>query len=250
MHLQDKVALVTGAAHRVGRAVAMGLGAEGARLVLHYGTSADEAEETATVLRREGTDVLLVRADLASPAEIAALFEAVKANFGRLDVLVNSAAIFKRQPFDTITADDWDRVMAVNLRAPFLATQYAARLMRAGQGGSIINIADLSGVHPWIDFAHHATSKAALIHLTKVAARELAPTVRVNAIIPGALLPPPGVEASSPAWAAIGDRVPLKRTGSPSDAAEAVLYLAQNDFITGAVLTIDGGEGLLGPIGH
>ncbi len=254
MDLGNTIALVTGAARRVGRAIALALAEQGAHIVLHYGGSSAEAEQTAADIRSLGVEALTVQADLADPAQIEALFAAIRDRFGELDVLVNSAALFERASFDAITAADWDRVMAVNLRAPFLCIQAAARLMRAadrsGDPALIVNLADLSGVHPWLDFAHHAVSKAGLLHLTRVAARELAPAVRVNAVVPGAILPPPGVEPDSEAWREIGGRVPLKRPGDPARLAETVLYLAANDFVTGAVIHVDGGESLLGPVGH
>lgn len=254
MDLGDRVALVTGAARRVGRVIAMALAGQGAHTVVHYGGSSAEAEQTAAAIRALGVEALTIQADLADPAQIEALFAAIRDRFGRLDVLINSAASFERAPFDAITAADWDRVLAVNLRAPFLCTQAAARLMRVADRSAdsalIVNIADLSGVHPWLDFAHHGVSKAGVLHLTRIAARELAPAIRVNAVVPGAILPPPGVEPGSQAWREISERVPLKRPGDPARLAETVLYLAASDFVTGAVIPVDGGESLLGPVGH
>ncbi len=250
MSLSGKIALVTGAAHRVGRGIALALAREGAHLVLHYGRSAEAAQQTAVEVAALGVETLPVQADLAQPAAIERLFNTIRGRFGQLDVLVNSAASFERRPFDHITVSEWDAVLAVNLRAPFLCMQQAARLMHAGAGGAIVNIADLSGMHPWVEFAHHAASKAALIHLTRVAARELAPAIRVNAIVPGPILPPPGVSVDDAGWQAAIDRVPLRRAGSPEAVGQAVVYLAQSDFVTGQVLAVDGGEGLLGPAGH
>jgi pteridine reductase len=162
---------------------------------------------------------------------------------------VNSAASFENAPFDEITGEAWDAVMAVNLRAPFLCSQAAARLMRASSGagvpGLIVNVSDISGLTPWRGYAHHGVSKAALLHLTRVAARELGPHVRVNAVVPGPILPPPGEEEGSEAWRRRGERLPLRRTGRPQDIGEAVVFLARNDFITGETIVIDGGERLL-----
>ena len=253
MRLSRRAALVTGGAQRLGRAIALALAGEGASIALHYGTSAGAARQTAAEIAALGVEVETFQADLADPSHIAGLIDAVAARFGRLDVLVNSAASFRKQTFGDISADDWDRVMAVNLRAPFLLSQAAARLMRSGERDApalIANIADLSGIHPWAGYAHHAVSKAGLIHLTKIAARELAPEIRVNAVVPGPVLPPPGVDEASPEWQQIAGRTPLGRTGEPDDIARAVVFLAQSDFITGAILPVDGGEGLLGPIGH
>jgi pteridine reductase len=255
MQLQDKVALVTGAAHRLGKAIALALAGEGSHVVIHYGGSQQAARETAAEIAALGVEAFPVQADLSDPAQIEALFEAVRGRFGRLDVLVNSAASFQKRPFEEISLDDWERVLAINLRAPFLCSQHAAHLMRsaerpANESALIVNIADLSGIYPWRGYAHHGISKAGLIHLTKVAARELAPDVRVNAIVPGLILPPPGMAADGDKWQRLGQSVPLQRPGDPANIGQAVVFLAANDYITGAVLNVDGGEHLLGPITH
>jgi NAD(P)-dependent dehydrogenase (short-subunit alcohol dehydrogenase family) len=253
MELQDKVALVTGGAHRVGKAVALALAREGMHVVVHYGTSEAAARETVAEIKSLGVRALPVRADLRDPAQIQALFATVKAEFGRLDVLVNSAASFVRQPFDEIGLDDWKDVLQVNLRAPFLCTQHAARLMRAvvrppDEPAAIINIADLSGIYPWRGYVQHGVSKAGLLHLTKVTAYELAPAIRVNAIVPGAVLPPPGVDPQGETWVNLGARTPLGRTGHPDYVAQTAVFLARNDYITGAAIPVDGGEHLVGTL--
>jgi pteridine reductase len=255
MDLQDKVALVTGSARRVGKAIAIALAREGAHLIVHYGRSEDEARQTAEEIAGLGVEAFPVQADLGDPDQIVALFEAAGGRFGRLDVLVNSAASFEKRDFDAITLDDWERVLAVNLRAPFLCTQHAARLMRvvdrpAGQPALIANIVDLSGVYPWRGYAHHGVSKAGLLHLTRIAARELAPGIRVNAIAPGPILPPPGMDSDGEAWRRIGESVPLARPGDPAQIGQTVVYLAANDYVTGTLVNVDGGEHLLGPANH
>jgi pteridine reductase len=249
VNVDGKVGLVTGAGRRLGRAVALALGRAGADVVVHYGSSAEGAEETATTLRKVGRRAWTIGADLADPAAIAALFDRVGREIGGLDLLVNSAALFESQPVGDVTPEDWDRTMAVNLRAPFFCAQRAAALMpTAGEGGgAIVNVSDLSGVSPWPGYAVHGTSKAALIFLTLALARELGPAVRVNAVLPGPILPPPGVGDDDPDWLRRGDGLPLGRTGDPGDVAEAVLALLANDYVTGAVLPVDGGERLLGP---
>jgi pteridine reductase len=251
MNLQDKVALVTGAAHRVGKAIALALAQEGAHIVLHYGASVDAARRTADEIAALGVEVFPFQADLANPAQIAVLFDAVRGRFGRLDVLVNSASSFEHRPFDEITADDWDRVMAVNLRAPFLCSQHASRLMRIEprehhEAGLIINIADLIGVNAVPGYTQHGVSKAGLIHLTKIAARELAPDIRVNAVVPGPVMAPAGMDPQGRDWERIWRRVPLNRPGDPSDVGRAVVFLAASDYMTGAVIPVDGGEGIMG----
>jgi pteridine reductase len=247
MDLAGKIALVTGSAQRVGKAIALKLAREGAHLIVHYGSSADAAEQTTAEIRALGVDAITAQADLANPAHISALFQQIESRFGRLDVLVNNAASFHKEAFQTTSLEAWDEVMAVNLRAPFLCMQHAARLM-GSQGGVIINIGDLAGVYAWREFAAHGVSKAGLIHLTKQAARELAPHIRVNTITPGPILPAP--QMSDSAWQAIAAEIPLKRNGSPEDIARAVVFLVQNDFITGESITVDGGEALLGPAWH
>lgn len=255
MELKGKVALVTGASRRVGKAIALALAGEGTGIVLHYGSSARVAEETAAEIRELGVPVWPLQADLTRPPEIQALFARISAEPGRLDLLVNSAASFESKPFDEITAADWDRVLALNLRAPFLCTQAAARLMGVtprpeGESALVVNLVDLSGVLAWRQYAHHGVSKAGLAHLTKLAARELAPAVRVNAVLPGAVLPPPGVDEASETWRRTWRRLPLARPGSPEAVGRAVVFLARADFITGAVLPVEGGERLLGAAHH
>ncbi len=253
MQLGGKVALVTGSAQRVGRAIALALAREGAHQVIHYGRSADEARQAQAEVETLGVEAFTISADLSDPPAVEALFERVRERFGRLDVLVNSAASFRKQAFDAITLADWEASLAVNLRAPFLCIQQAARLMAAAgrdAPGLVVNISDLSGVYPWSGYVQHGVSKAGLLHLTKVAARELAPGVRVNALVLGPILPPPGMDPASEAWQAIQQSVPLRRSADPDEVGRAVVALAENDFITGAILNVDGGEGLLGPVNH
>jgi len=251
MDLTHKVALVTGGAHRVGKAIALALAQAGANVVVHYGQSEAAAHETVREIKSRGVQALAVQADLADPAAITAMFETIRERFNRLDVLVNSAANFVKQPFDEVTVDDWKTVVQVNLRAPFFCTQHAARLMRAvrrpaDQPAAIVNISDLAGVHPWHDFAAHGVAKAGLLHLTRITARELGPDIRVNAVIPGAILPPGNLSPDSTRWRQMGESVPLRRTGDPAYIAQTVVFLAHNDYITGASIPVDGGEHLIG----
>ncbi|MBN1310108.1 MAG: SDR family oxidoreductase [Anaerolineae bacterium] len=251
MQLKDKVALVTGAAHRVGKAIALALAQEGTNIVLHYGGSVDAARQTADEIASLGVEVFPYQANLSDPSQIAALFDAVQGRFARLDVLVNSASSFERRPFDEITAEDWDRVMAVNLRAPFLCSRHAARLMHIDppaprEAGLIVNIADHIGISPRLGFAQHGVSKAALIHLTKAAALELAPDIRVNAVVPGPVMAPADMDPQSEAWEKIWSRVPLNRPGDPADVGRAVVFLAAGGYMTGALIPVDGGEGIIG----
>lgn len=276
MELAGRVALVTGAARRVGRAIALELGRRGAHLAVHFRGSESEAEETVRTLRGMGVEAHALPADLRDPAAIDGLFDAFDRRFDRFDILVNSAASFRRMPFAETTAGDWDDALAVNLRAPFLLSQRAAerarRAPRRDAPALIVNLGDHSGTGAWRGYAAHGVSKAGLLHLTKVTALELAPDVRVNAIVPGAILPhaegrpagtarghrdtkrrgrasgrpaPSGFSGADAAFHALGQALPLKRTGSPEEVARTVVFLAENDFITGVVLPVDGGEHLL-----
>jgi NAD(P)-dependent dehydrogenase (short-subunit alcohol dehydrogenase family) len=183
------------------------------------------------------------------------MFEFIADNTKRIDILVNSASSFHKQQILDVTPDDWDRVMAINLRAPFFCIQHAAKLMdktkrESDSPAAIVNISDLSGVYPWLNFSHHGISKAGLIHLTKVAARELAPTIRTNAIIPGPILPPPNITERSEKWREMTKAIPLQRSGHPRNISQTVIYLVNNDFVTGSIINVDGGESLIGSRAH
>jgi NAD(P)-dependent dehydrogenase (short-subunit alcohol dehydrogenase family) len=244
--LKDKVVCVTGAARRVGRAIALAFAAEGAHLVIHHNASEAEAAEVAGEAQALGVAALVVKADQSEPIDVARMFEQVRAHYGRLDVLVNSAANFKQAPLLEIEFDEWQEVIGVNLTGPFLCTQHAARLMiEGGRGGAIINISDNSGLQPWKTRPHHSVSKAGVIMLTKVSALALGEyNIRVNCVIPGPVLPAAGDPPEF--WERIGKRLPLKRTGDPMDVARACLFFATNDFVSGTIVAVDGGEGVAG----
>lgn len=239
MDLRGKLALVTGAGHRVGRALALGLARAGAHVAVHFHRSEADARETVEAIEGIGRMAVALRADLSDPGACAALVAAAAQRLEGLDVLVNSASLFESAPFDAITVEDWDRVQAVNVRAPFLLTRAAADLLRERRG-LVVNIADLSGVQAWRLFAHHGVSKAALIHLTRVSARALAPEVRVNCIVPGTVLPPEDYTEEQVEQSVA--RTALGRLGSPEDVVEALLFLARSDFATGSIVTVDGGR--------
>jgi pteridine reductase len=246
--------MVTGGGRRLGRAIAEALAEAGCSLVIHYGRSRQAAEATVEALRAEGVEAECLGADLADASQIDQLFRRVESSFGRLDILVNSAATFEKAPITEITAADWDRVQEVNLKAPFLCIRHAESLMRGtprsgNAPGAVINIGDLSGVLPWPGYAHHGVSKAGLLHLTRLASRELAPEIRVNAVVPGPVLPPPGVDEENEDWRSLTERIPAARPGSPGEVGAAVVFLATNDFIYGETIYVDGGEHLLGA-GH
>jgi NAD(P)-dependent dehydrogenase (short-subunit alcohol dehydrogenase family) len=242
--LKDKVVMVTGSARRVGRGILLGFAAEGANVVVHHHNSDEDAERTAADARALGVDALIVKGDHAHYASVVRNFEQIKAHYGRIDVLVNSASIFQSADLLDIPPDEWDRVMHINLRAPFWCTQQAGRMMRdAGIAGSIINIADTSGLRPWAARPHHSISKAGLIMLMEVTAASLAlHQIRANCLVLGPVLPSTGQSEES--WRKTEARLPLKRSGDPDDAARAAVFLATNDYLTGSVIRVDGGEWL------
>ena len=243
MNLNGKAALITGGAHRLGRAFALGLARDGADVIVNYHASADDAERTVEEIRALGRRAEAVQADVSKEADARRLLDACRSAFGRLDVLVNSASLFHAAPLESMTTEDWNRSLAVNLTAPFMLSRDAAPLLRAHGEGLIVNIADLSAFQPWPSYAAHAVSKAGLVHLTRVLARALAPDVRVNCIAPGTVLPPEGyTEAESDPK---GSRRVLRPEGTPDDAVRALLYFVQADFVTGEVAIVDGGRMLL-----
>ncbi len=244
--LQNTVVLVTGSARRVGRAIALEFARQGANVVIHHSNSAQDAESAATEARALGVEAMVVRANQADLGEVRAMFEAIKERFGRLDVLVNSAASFKRGDLLEVGFEEWQEVIGTNLTGPFLCTQQAAKLMvSGGRGGAIINISDNSGLKPWASRPHHSIAKAGVIQLTQVAALALAPhNIRVNCVVPGPVLRPAGEPES--ALEDIAKGLPLKRIGNPDDIARACVFLATNDFATGTIMRVDGGEGLIG----
>lgn len=240
--LANRVALVTGSAHRVGRAIALELATCGANIMVHYHSSPpDVVKATLRDIKSMGVDAYAVQADLTQPGGVEATFAAVREHYGRLDILVNSASNFQKRSLLDVTLDDWNATIAANLTAPFLCTQHAVPLMRENdpKGGCIVNIGDKGSLEPWPEYAHHGISKAGLLALSQVSAATLGPDIRVNTIIPGAVLKPEAY--SEERWQQSGLKVPLQRVGSAEDVARAVAYLCAEDFLTGVVLRVDGG---------
>ncbi len=239
----SKVALVTGGAVRVGRAITLGLAETGFDVVVHYNSSEGPALEVVRQVEALGRRAIAVGGTLADAETPTRIAEEVGGVFGRLDVLVNSAATFLAAPLLEVDADEWDRIMAVNLRAPFLLARATAELLRASEG-CIINMVDLSAFHPFDHFPHHSVSKAGLLQLTRAMAVHLAPEVRVNAIAPGLVLAPDGMGEARRREEI--DRIPLARSGTPEDVVRTVLYLVGSHFVTGEVIVVDGGQRVAG----
>jgi pteridine reductase len=240
MDLHDKVALVTGGATRVGRAISLAFAAGGADVVVNYNSSATEALRTEADIVALGRQALPFRADVSQADQVQAMVDAAVARFGRLDVLVNSASIWLATPWPDASEADWDRLHGVAAKGSFLCARAATPHLKARGDGAIINITDLSALVPFPGYLAHSAAKAALLNLTYALAMELAPAVRVNAVAPGAVLPPPDYTPEQVASAASTNL--LRRWGSAENVASAVVFLAQADFITGVLLPVDGGE--------
>jgi len=236
----DKVALITGGAIRVGRAITLALARAGAHVVINYHRSAAAALETAAAAEALGVQALAVRADVADPAQVEQMAALVNERFGGVDILVNSASLFQKTPFPTDDHAGWHRVTAIGIDGPYYCTNAFAPGMLAKGAGAIVNILDLSAWEPWPGFLAHSVSKTALLAMTRQWALELAPAVRVNAVAPGPVLAPPEYTAAQ--IERIRQRTLLERWGTPEDVAEAVLYFVRAEYVTGNVLFVDGGE--------
>ena len=238
MSLAGRVALVTGAGKRLGRTVALGLAEQGADVAVHFRRSEAEAQETVAAIEKLGRRAVAIAADLGRVEEIRGLVAKVGAAFGRLDVLVNSAANFLPGSVISTTEEIWDAALDTNLKASFFCAQAAAPLLRRSKG-AIINFADTGGLMGWPGYIPHSVSKAGVVMLTRVLANALAPEVRVNAIAPGTITMP----GDPPEWEQeFIKRAPLRRTGKPEEVTDAVKFLIGAEFMTGQVLVLDGGR--------
>lgn len=241
LSLGGKVALVTGAAKRIGRSVALRLASEGADVVVNYRSSKSGAEEVAEQIKAMGRRGLAVQADVAKKNDVIALFAAVDNEFGRLDILVNNAGMFFPAKFEELTEEQWDRILNTNLKSQFLCCQAAAPMLRRSGQGRIVNFASLGGLLAWPAYTHYCVSKAGVIMLTRCLARALAPEITVNAIAPGTI----SFAGDAPELAEdFIRRAPLHRTGTAKDIDDAVVFLAHSPFITGQVIVVDGGRTL------
>ncbi len=246
--LAGQVALVTGAARRIGRSIALELARAGADIVIHYRNSRSEAEATAAEIRALGQGVLVLQADVCSRKEVEAMFGSIGREWSRLDILVNNAATFFAAKFEELTDEQWDSIMDANLKSQFLCAQAAVPLIKSKKQGSgkgpekgrIINISSVGGLLAWPGFTHYCVSKAGSIMLTRCLARALAPEILVNSVAPGTIQ----FAGELPDEDYIR-RVPLHRTGTGDEVAAAVRFLATAEFITGQVLVVDGGRTLV-----
>lgn len=243
MILAGAVALITGG-KRIGAAVAVDLAAAGADVALVYNQSRDEADETAERVRAEGRRALVAQADLSDPAACRAVVDRVAAELGRLDVLVNMASLYERKDYAALTEEDWDRALAVDLRASHLCTQAAVAHMKRQGGGRVVNFADwvaASGRPRYTGYVPYYVAKAGVIGLTQILALELAgDRILVNAVAPGPILPPAGT--SDEEIAAVEKATPLGRWGGAGEIVKAVRFLVETDFVTGEVIRVDGGR--------
>lgn len=240
MELHGKSALVTGGAHRVGKAITLMLAQAGANVAVNYFSSATAALETVAEVEALGVRGLALQCDVSQHDQVTRMAEAITAAFGGVDIIVNSASLFDKMTFPTDDLETWHRVTRISIDGAFYVCNALAPGMLARGGGAIVNIVDLSAWEPWPKFTAHAVGKAGLLALTRQLALELAPTVRVNAVAPGPVLPPP--EYNDAAAQKAAQRTLLKRWGTPDDVAQAVRYLLEADYVTADVITVDGGE--------
>jgi len=240
-HSRPELALVSGAAVRLGKAIALALADKGYAIGLHYHASEEAARQTAKEIETLGVPVFPLRADLRNEQDVRWMFQQIAQTGLLLKVLVNSAAIMPKQDLMDISIEDWDAVMDLNLRAAWLCAVEAARLMQAG--GVIINISDTGAHKVWTSYPLYVISKTGLEALTRLLARRLAPHIRVNAIAPGLISRGENITAEE--WERLVQRLPMRQTGSEADVTKAVLFLLESVYITGEVLVVDGGYGLI-----
>jgi NAD(P)-dependent dehydrogenase (short-subunit alcohol dehydrogenase family) len=238
--LTGKTALVTGAAKRIGRAIALALAQNGANVAITYLGSQPESEDTVRALAAFDVDAFSVRCDLRDPLSIEQMVATVADEFGQIDLLVNNAGVFESEALENISVEQWDAMFTTNTRAPFLVAKAAYPHLHAAKG-RIVNIGSLGGLHPWATHAHYCTSKAALHMLSQTMAKAWAPAISVNCIAPGMIVQGEVDEA----YAHFAQKTPMQRNGTAEDvAAAAVFFATAPHFITGQLLAVDGGLGL------
>jgi pteridine reductase len=243
MDLKNKVALITGGARRIGRAIALGLATHGTSIAVHYRTSQSEADSLVAEIATKGGKAQAFRANLEHVTEIEQMVANVRDAFGRIDILINSASVFAPTTLTEITERDWDANLDTNLKAPFFLSKFASAAMRQQGAGKIINLGDWAGIRPYKDYLPYSVSKSGLIGLTKALAKELAPEVQVNCIALGMVMPPENY--SKKEVERLVSRTLTKKMGTPEDVARAVVFFCETDFATGTVLPLEGGRLLL-----
>ncbi|MDP7035146.1 MAG: SDR family oxidoreductase [Planctomycetota bacterium] len=241
MKLNGRRILITGAARRIGREIALLLGQHKTQIIVHYNRSEREAEQVVQDLRNAGSEATSIQADLSISREVIRLGDESLKLWGGIDILVNNASVYYVTPLQTATESQWNEMIDINLKAPFLLAQKIGLQMKANGLGRIINISDWAAKRPHEGYTPYCISKAGLVALTQALARELAPEVLVNTVAPGPILPPEDMTHQQ--LTQVIDQTPLARTGEPSDIARAVLYLVRDaDFVTGIYLPVDGGR--------
>jgi 3-oxoacyl-[acyl-carrier protein] reductase/pteridine reductase len=240
MDTKGKTALITGGAVRVGKAITLALAQAGANVVINYYSSAVEAKATCMEASAFGVGTLAIQANIGNREQVDMMVSKAVETFGSIDILINSASLWKQTPFPTDNVDDWHQVTNILINGPFYCANAIAPLMLEKGEGAIVNIIDLAAFEPWPNFMAHSVGKSALLALSRQLSLELAPTVTVNAVAPGPVLPPPDYDDERIAQTA--KRTLLNRWGTAEDVAETVLFFIKSDYITGEVLTVDGGE--------
>ena len=240
MNLKNKVALVTGAGRRIGRAISLELANQGTTIAVHYRTSHAEADAVVAEIKSNSGNAQTFHANLEHVAEIEQMVSEILDAFGRIDILVNSASVFAPTPLEKITEHDWDANLDTNLKAPFFLSKLAGAAMRKQGAGKIINLGDWAGIRPYKDYLPYSVSKSALIGLTKALAKELAPEVQVNCIALGMVIPPENYTKEE--VERLVNRTLTKQMGTPEDVARAVVFFCETDFATGAILKLEGGR--------
>jgi pteridine reductase len=240
MELEGKIALITGAGHRLGKTIALALANQGCHLMVHFYQAQEAAAETTAQAESLGVQAALVQADLSVTQGVRETFRAIDSEYGGIDLLVNSAAILERRNLLEVDEEDWRKTMGLNLKGAYFVLQEAARRMQSRGAGSVVNVSDTAAHRPWKEFPLHSISKAGLEMLTQVAAVALAPNIRVNAVIPGPTLKPDWLPDER--WDEVTGKIPLKQTVPSQNVAEAVVFLMKNEYITGHSLRVDGGD--------
>ncbi len=238
--LSGAVAVVTGGARRLGKSIVLALAETGCNVVINYRTSAAAAAATAAAAQARGVRAITVPGNVADAELVEGLLADTLAAFGRVDVLVANAGAFRRTPLATLNEADWDEMLTDNLRAAFLCARRFGLHMRTHAGGCILTLADVAGIRPWVDYLPYSIAKSGIITLTQALAKELAPSVRVNAIAPGPVLFPDDFDPDAQRREI--ERTLLKREGHPQNITDAALALIRNEYITGVVLPVDGGR--------